>query len=291
MSLYKGYGGGEAAGGGILSELKLTESRHQAWAPPSGSHSFTWKEMKWKDTWSRGPQAGQCFLFDLFIKMEETRTCLQAKGGILEVGFDERVGIGTDRQEGMGEWLAEAKWGTAGVGPAVGRWKVAGAHSWEMARPPVEKCRRWVVLGWKRAVAVRAVVMGLRRGWGQKGADQGPIKAIAVLRGLAETEPQGYGVTFLPHFIMTCYSRCMSRGGSPSGNGMLGGRHLSWFAQDWRVSWDRGLLVLKMESPGKPGRVGHQRCCRDGGQEAKRQENRGSCRREYTLSPVWEKRK
>lgn len=41
--------------------------------------------------------------------MEETRTCLQAEGGILEVGFDERVGIGTDRQEGMGEWLAEAK--------------------------------------------------------------------------------------------------------------------------------------------------------------------------------------
>lgn len=38
--------------------------------------------------------------------MEETRTCLQADGGILEVGFDERVGIGADRREGMGEWLA-----------------------------------------------------------------------------------------------------------------------------------------------------------------------------------------
>lgn len=46
MSLYKGCGGGEAAGGGILSELKLMELRHQAWAPPSGSHSFTLKEMK-----------------------------------------------------------------------------------------------------------------------------------------------------------------------------------------------------------------------------------------------------
>lgn len=89
---------------------------------------------------------------------------------------------------------------------------------------------------------------------------------------------------------MTCYSKRMSGGGSPSKDGVLGWPTiLRLLGLRSVLRTQTGLPLLRLESPGKPGPVIYRKCCAAGGQKAKGKIIGGAGQREFpcALGLVW----